>query len=200
MSEIRTKRRRVRQAPPDILRAINEELLTGASAPEVVKALYRLADDGKLPHDGIPSERTVSNMARDLRTSDRSGVWRVTDASPADATTVLEVLAEVVRRTEGRITSLTQAEGALIPTIRRVMAARWTKLPEPGRRWQSYVWTRFYLAWVETDRDAADVALTFAFLQVDGEIPASTWFRIERVNTAVSGWLPEELRAVRDER
>jgi hypothetical protein len=164
----------------------------------VYRALQRRADRKQFPHDNIPSERTISNIAREVRSTDESGAWRITDADPATVRTVLNVLAEVVRRTEGRITSLTREEAALIPTVRRAMSARWTKLPEPGRRWQTYVWTRFYLAWVQSERDAEDVALFFAFLQENGKIPLPIWARrIERVNAAAAGWLPAELTEVK---
>ena len=93
MARLRTTRcRRVRQVSPAVLQAIHEGLLTGASAPQVMRSLRDRRD---LPEDQIPSERTISNIARDMR-SDDSGAWQLTDAEPGSVNLVLRVLGEVV--------------------------------------------------------------------------------------------------------
>jgi hypothetical protein len=196
MAEIRTKRRRVRQVHPTVLQAIHEALLTGASAPQVVRSLSELQMDGRLPAGAIPSERTVSNIAREMRGDDSAG-WRLDDGEPETVALLLRVLGEVTRRSGGSVTSLTKAEAHLIPLIHRATAHRFRELPEASRDWQSYVWSRFYIAWVRSDDDARDVALLCATLQSDEAMPASIWLRhIERVNTAMDGWLPSEMREV----
>jgi hypothetical protein len=99
-----------------------------------------------------------------------------------------------VRRTEGDVTSLTKAEARVIPVIYRAMQPRWTKLrSDAARAWQCYVWARFYLSWVSSDRDEQDFALLMAALQSDGKWPVTAWARIERPLKAVAGWLPPEL-------
>lgn len=193
MSEVRTKRRRVRQVPTDVLRAIREELLTGASAPEVVRALSRRQANGEFELGSIPSDRTVSNIAREMRLDD-SSVWQISDGSPDTVGFVLRVLVEVVRRTKGRVASLTQAEAALLPVMNKVMEPRWTKLPSSdARAWQAYVWTRFYLSWVRSEADARDATLLFAGMQEDGPWPITRLLEIERVSKAAAGWLPADL-------
>lgn len=198
MAKVRTTRRRVRQVPTDVLRAIHQELLTGASAPEVVRSLERRVAKGEFPADAIPSERTVSNIAREARSNTESGIWSMSDGDPATVGLVLRVLGEVVRRTEGRVAALTVAEAALLPVIHRAMEPRWTKLPtDAARAWQAYVWTRFYLSWVRSEQDAHDVALMFAALQTDGRWPITRLAQIDRVLIAAHGWLPPELIEVK---
>jgi hypothetical protein len=193
MTGIRSKRRRVRNQDPEVLRAIRGALMTGASAPEVVRALTTRQANGEFPAGSIPSARTVSAIARESDV-DESGPWHLTDADPATVSLVLLVLAEVVRRTEGRVASLTQSQARLLPVIYRAMEPRWTKLPsDEARAWQAYVWTRFYLSWVRRDQDAEDVALLFAAMQSNGRWPITRWFQIDRVSNAVGGWLPPEL-------
>jgi hypothetical protein len=193
---MRIKRRRVRNVRPEVLRAIHQELLTGSSSPQVYRALEDLQHEGSLPQGSIPSERTISNIAKEMRT-DASGAWTLADADARTVALVLHVLAEVARRTEGRITSLTRAEAALIPVMYRATSGWLRKLSPSGRFWQSYVGTRFYLSWVRTDRDAHDATLLYAALLSKGKWPPQTWLRhIERVNDAMGGWLPPELSEV----
>jgi hypothetical protein len=163
----------------------------------VVLSLSELQRDGKLPAGAIPSERTVSNIAREMRVDDSEG-WRLGDGEPETVELVLRVLGEVIRRSAGSVTSLTKAEAHLIPLNHRATAHRFRKLSEAGRDWQAYVWSRFYIAWVRSDDDARDVALLCATLQSEENVPARTWLlHIERVNTAMDGWLPSEMREVK---
>ena len=152
----------------------------------------------------MPSLRTISNIAREMRTDDADAEpWRIADADPRTVALVLRVLAEVTRRTGGRVATLTRAEAGLVPVIHAAMEARWSRAPEDGQAWQTYVWTRFYLSWVRTDQDERDVALLFAALQ-GGKWPVTQWFQINRVLDAAracsmqraSGWLPAELMEV----
>jgi hypothetical protein len=183
MTTVRSKRRRVRQVRPEVLRAVREALITGASAPQVVQELQSRFDE-----DDIPSERTISNIRREV-SSDDSGLWRIEDADPATVAVVLDVLHDVVVRTEGRIGSLTKAEARVLPVIRRATEKRFN-------RWQAYLWTRWYLAWVRTEQDAADMALLLAAMQADGPWPLPRWWPIERVIKAATGWLPPEFLGV----
>ena len=130
MTNIRTKRRRVRQTSPAILRAIREELLTGASAPEVFRALRKREEEGEFGDDLVPSDRTISNIARE-GARDVSGTWGLADGDTATVGLVLGVLAEVVRRTEGDVTSLTKQEARLIPIIDAAMQPRWPRSSRP---------------------------------------------------------------------
>jgi hypothetical protein len=108
---------------------------------------------------------------------------------------VLEVLAEVVRRTEGRVTTLTKAQADLIPIFHAAFEDWLRKLPPAGRAWQAYVWSRFYLSWVRSEQDELDFAVFLASVRSKGRWPLSSRFRqIDRVNTAATGWLPEEFR------
>ena len=192
MSNIRTKRRRVRQTSPEVLKAIHDAAIAGASAPEIVRALTRRQKAGEFGDTPIPSERTVSNVAREVAPDD-SGPWGISDADPATISLVLEVLAEVVRRTEGDVAALTRRQARLIPVVYRAMEPRWTKLPDGARAWQSYVWTRFCLSWSRSERDEQEIALLMAAMQSDGKWPLPAWQPIERVSAAATGWLPSEL-------
>jgi len=187
MSAARTKRRRVRNTPPNVLEAIHQALLTGASAPEVARALEGRDD---LPADSIPSVRTISNIARDMDGADDGEAWRVDAADPATVALVLSVLMEVVRRTEGRVGSLTRAQASVIPVIHAAMQPHWSKLPARGQAWQTYVLARFYLSWVRTDQDAQDAALFLAAPQGPGKWPMNRWMQVDRVIRAAAGWLP----------
>ena len=195
MNDVRTRRRRVRQVHPEVLTAIRQALLTGASAPQVVRALSEMQRAGKVPAGSIPSERTVSNIAREMR-QDESEAWSLVDGTPESVTVVLEVLAEVVGRTEGRVTSLTKEQAALVPLMYAAMAQRFRDWGDARRRWQAYVWTRFYLSWVRSEADARDAALLLAAMQTDDPWPANAWRNIERVNDAMAGWLPPDMREV----
>jgi hypothetical protein len=137
MTVLRTKRRRVRNVRPEVLRAIHDDLLTGASARQVREALEQRYQQGELPTDEIPSERTIVNIRRDLEPDD-SPTWQLEDAMPGEAWPVLETLFEVDRRSNGRVRTLTQLEARLIANVRTVN-------PRLGP-WQAYSWVRWYLA------------------------------------------------------
>lgn len=137
MAVIRTKRRRVRNVHPQVLRAIHDDLLTGASARQVRTSLHERYERGELPPDAeIPSERTIGNIARDIRRDD-SPAWRIEDADPAEVWPVLDTLLEVMVRSERRVTALTQIEARLVTNVR----AADPRL-DP---WQAYSWVRWYL-------------------------------------------------------
>ncbi|MBA3688117.1 MAG: hypothetical protein H0W81_04745 [Chloroflexi bacterium] len=201
MAALRTNsRRRVRKVHPDVLRAIHQDLLTGASAPDVVEALSQRQLRGELPDHAIPSARTVSNIAREMRTDD-SGEWTMNDAEPATVNLVLRILQAVVQSTEGRIASLTKRQARLLPVIHAAVEGRFTL-------YQTYLWARFYIAWVRTEQDARDVALAFATMTGGkwpitelsdgprGLWPALTLPAVERVLNAAEGWLLPEMLEV----
>jgi hypothetical protein len=203
MTGVRTKRRRVRNIRPEVLQALREGLISGASAPQVHAALLE-----RFPAAMVPSDRTISNIAREIQRDDAEGPWRLEDADPDAVATVLAVLREVATRTEGRVTSLSQSEARLIPTMYRALDAsqgRWEAkaggVPiERTRDWHTYVWTRFYLSWVRSAEDEQDFALLLAVLQREGRYPLPIWSRVERVNDALNGWLPSDITEMRDER
>jgi len=192
MSAMRTKRRRVRNIPPDVLRAIHQELLTGASARQVYRAISNNKD---LDADAIPSERTIVNIAREARPPDESGLWKVRDADPSTVEIVLSVLREAAYRTDGRVTSLTRTEARVIPVIWRAMAPlRMKRDPDESHAWRTYVWTRAYLSWARHDEDEEDFALVLAMLDaVAWRRPPATQQAIDRVLGVLNGWLPPEV-------
>ena len=149
-------------------------------------------DGGRLPEDAhIPSERTISNIARDMRPED-VGQWRMRDADSATVGLVLRTLHEVCHRTEGRVTSLTRAEAQVIPAISAALDPRSSKLGAADSAWQTYTWTRFYLSWVRSDQDEEDVALLFASMHTGGgETPITAVDRIDRAYNAAIEWLSD---------
>jgi head-tail adaptor len=137
MTVLRTKRRRVRNVRPDVLRAIHDDLLTGASAKQVHAALKERYERGELSAGAeIPSERTIVNIARDIQRDD-SPAWRIENAQPAEVWPVLDTFLEVYQRSAGRVTSLTETEARLVANVR---AAN----PKLGP-WQAFSWARWYL-------------------------------------------------------
>lgn len=186
-TETRTIRRRVRSVRPDVLQAIREMLLTGSSAPQVYAAL-----SDRFPADSLPSDRTISNIAREMRTDD-SGEWSVDDTDPATVGAVLRVLLDVVRRSRGGVTRLTRAEARLVPIMLAALAE--SAHPPKAIEWHAYLWARFYLTWVRRPEDGAAVTLLLAAMSSDGRLPMTSWPAIEHANAALNGWLPVELDA-----
>jgi hypothetical protein len=167
-----------------VLRAIHADLATGASAGKVLQALSQRQARGELPAHAIPSARTISNIASEMRRDD-SGPWTLDDADSATVRLLLRALRVIVPHTGGRIQGFTRREARLFPVIYRATKPRYSA-------WQVFLWTRWYLSWVQTEQDAQDVMLALAALTDSGAWPITQWPRIERVFKAVVGWLPPE--------
>jgi hypothetical protein len=144
-------RRRTRKIRPDVMRAIHEGLLEHSSPAQVRSDLLGRR---RLPEAVVPSVRTISDIAREMR-GDDSGVWRLEDTDALSAKLMMRMLNAIVRGTEGRITSFTRREAQLLPVVFRAGRPRYSY-------WQSYIWTRFYLSWVRNEQDAQDVLLALA--------------------------------------
>jgi hypothetical protein len=119
-------------------------------------AIYReLERDQELqPH--LPSEKTISRLIDDLGSRDISGPWTFLDDETGDPAPVLAVLAMLITDSEGRITSITRDEAALIARVHKV-APHW----RPSVIWR---FTRLYLMRRSMDRptDYLDAYLAFA--------------------------------------
>jgi hypothetical protein len=81
---------------------------------------------------------------------------------------------------------LTKAEAKLIPAVYSATARRFGL-------WHVYVFARFYLTWVRSERDAQDVVTFLAAYQEDDRYPITAMPSIERVTNALAGWLPPEV-------
>ena len=57
---------------------------------------------------------------------------------------------------------------------------------------------RFYLSWARAAQDEEDLAVFFASMQEEGQVADTAWPRIERVNQAIAGWLPDDLKEMRN--
>jgi hypothetical protein len=68
-----------------------------------------------------PSLRTVQRLVAWHRgADDPSGPWKILEAPPAHVAAVLPILAEVIKRSEGRTTTVTQAEAGAIVRVQAV--------------------------------------------------------------------------------
>lgn len=86
---------------------------------------------------GGPGLRTIQEHVRRQASHDTSGVWDLASADPATASVVLNVLAVVIRDTDGRIQEVTKAEAQWVGTIHQARP----DLPE----WTTYVLARMAL-------------------------------------------------------
>lgn len=154
-------RRKSRHWHPDVMTAIHDELLTGASASGVLDKLYSRQGLGEFrDKDGVelslPSTRTIQDIAKSWA-RDASGTWQLTDSGSDDVPIILDVLAAVIERSEGRIHSLTKNEAQLIPSL--VKAGRDRLTP-----WVAYRLARFYLYWTARESDDRELVTYLAFL------------------------------------
>ena len=108
-----------RRVDPDVARAIEEDLVAGYSPSRV---LDRLQADDQL-RDRAPSLRTIESIAAEIRPRSSSTTWSLAAAEPAAAALVLPVLAELARRSEGRLVSLAADTAEWVVRIRRAAPA-----------------------------------------------------------------------------
>lgn len=101
---------------PDVRHAVEDELLAGYSPK---RTLDRLSGDDRFA-GRLPSPRTVGYMAAQLRAPADTHTWRLTTAAPDEAALVLPVLAELQRRSEARVFSLTSSTAHWVARVRRI--------------------------------------------------------------------------------
>lgn len=105
-----------RRVDPEAKRAIQTLLVLGYSPTAVLR---RVEADEAL-HGRVPSLRTITSMAAELRPRGEEGdTWTVGESDPDEAALVLPVLAELIAA--GQMTSVTRETGRWIATIRRVV-------------------------------------------------------------------------------
>lgn len=68
----------------------------------------------------VPHLRTIQRIARRVKPSDQSGLWRIDDSAPAAARHVLDFLALAITESEGRVTTVTRMEAEWIARFREV--------------------------------------------------------------------------------
>ena len=186
-------RRKARHWHPEVMSAIREAVLTGASAAGVLDSLEQLQMDGGLQDRTgeplpLPSVRTIQDIARPWKRDD-SGRWQLTDSSPADVRGVLDVLAAVIERSRGRVQSLTKTEAQLIPLM---LQATGTQL----RPWDAFLLVRFYMYWRGRESGDQDLVPWLAFAGDQERMRrnvANGWLRRRDLSTELIGWLPNEL-------
>ena len=101
---------------PDVRHAIEDDLLAGFSPK---RTLDRLSGDKRYA-GRLPSARTVGYIAAQLRPPTDEHTWRLTSAAPEEAALVLPVLAELQRRSEARVFSLTNSTARWVAHIRQI--------------------------------------------------------------------------------
>lgn len=141
-------RRRQPRIDGDIQDIIDELALKRWGPSQIHKRLQLLEDQGKLPlsprgETRIPDVRTVQRRVKDLTPRDPLVPWRWWEDDPDDARLALDVLAEVIVRTEGRVTQFTQREAAWISRLCRM-------LPDVPP-WAIYMLARGYYMVVEDE-------------------------------------------------
>jgi hypothetical protein len=150
----------------DIREAIQDLALRGYSTAEIHRRIVEQFPT--MP----PSDRTVAKYARQVTPHDRSGEWRLANATGEEAAFVLPVLARVLEKTQGRTRHLSVAEAEWI--VRLSSAA--PDLPP----WVAFWLARAYLhaAEVAGDTDLLDRWVAFTPWRNKGE----RWRK----------WLPDE--------
>jgi hypothetical protein len=106
-----TRRRRI---DPDVLQALTRTLLLGYSPSSTLRELER---DERLS-GRLPSLRTIEDMARELRPTDRSEAWGSVEAGAEEAALVLPVLGVVARA--GQLTGFTRDTAHWVAQVRRI--------------------------------------------------------------------------------
>lgn len=145
----RTKRRLSRK----VLDKIEELANDGYAATQV---LIELQKDRNLKGEYLPPLRTLQRIIRDdIIPQDPSGPWSLADSEGIDAPAILEVLAEVISHTEGRVKSVTRNEAKWIVSISRAVP----DLPT----WGVFTLARAYLKREETKESTADLDTYLAF-------------------------------------
>ena len=186
-------RRKARHWHPEVMSALQDAVVTGASAAGVLDSLQQMQLDGGLRDRNseplpLPSVRTIQDIARPWKRDD-SGRWQLTDSSPADVRGVLDVLAAVIERSHGRIQSLTKTEAQLVPLL---MQATGMGMPP----WDVYLLVRFYMYWMGREASDQDLVPLFAFVGDQERMRRSVangWLRRRDLMPELVGWLPREL-------
>jgi hypothetical protein len=107
------RRKGVRDMDGDVQAEIQNLALAGWGATQIGKHL-----DAQEQFLGrVPPLRTIQRMVADVQTRDSSGAWRVPEADPTEVRLLLDTLAAVIERSQGRITGLTKAEAGLVVRI-----------------------------------------------------------------------------------
>jgi hypothetical protein len=92
---------------------IEELALNNWGPAQINRELQRIFPD----RPGLPTLRTIQRIVKQVRPRDTSGSWRWHDDE--DPRPILDVLAVMVLRSEGRITSLTWAQVQWIRKVRK---------------------------------------------------------------------------------
>jgi hypothetical protein len=134
---------------------MEEELSTGASAAGVADKLSQRQAKGEFfdKQDEplrLPGARSVQDY-RKRNPRDGSRAWTFLDAAiaPADVPAVREALAELIRRSKGRMTYLTEQEARVVAVYRALGAGPW----------EAYVSARSYLAALARGEGQPDLGL-----------------------------------------
>lgn len=136
-----------RRIDPDVMRAIEDDLLLGYSPSRVLDRLAARVGNR------VPSLRTIESIAAEIRGRRGTATWSLASASPSDAALVLPVLAELARRSDGRLATLATETAGWVVRIRTVAPAL---DPYAAFRWAA----RYQLAIARgQDTAAMDVAL-----------------------------------------
>lgn len=126
-------RRRQPRIDSDIQAFIDEFALKGWGPSHIYE---ELSQQKQFKGRTLPRVRTVQRRVKDLTPRDPTGPWRWWEDDPDDARLALDVLAEVIVRTEGRVTQFMQREADWISRLRRM-------LPEVSL-WEIYMLARGY--------------------------------------------------------
>ena len=110
-----------RRAYRRVEREVRAEIERQARLPEPppateIRTVLELNEDFA---DRVPPLRTIQAIARAASVIDESEPWRFEDGLGVSASLILDVLAEVVERTDGRRRHLTRGEVAWVVRIRR---------------------------------------------------------------------------------
>lgn len=164
------QRRRSRTFAPEMLSAVREHLVSGASAREVVQAIARSQAKGALEGLAVPSESTVKNMAREMPRDDDT--WTLEDsADSVQAGLILRVLSAVQRKSHGRVRHLTKREARIAAVILGLYDQ-----PTETAAWRAYVRAREYMAAMYRGEDPAALHLgLFDAVQLDEATADSAW-------------------------
>lgn len=105
--------KRGQRTDPDVRAEVERLSLEGWWAA----AIHRKLTDDQRFRGRVPEPRTIQNLVRQATPRDPSGVWVLAEATAENARLVLPVLAEVLRRTDGRKSHLTRGEGDWISRL-----------------------------------------------------------------------------------
>lgn len=69
----------------------------------------------------VPTLRSIQRIVRDLAPKDATGSWTVASAEPEEISDVLDVIAEITVRSEGRVKDVTERTASWIARLRRAV-------------------------------------------------------------------------------